>query len=604
MPHIHKKEYAHIAALLGCLGPSLFFLLAGNYGYEKVVELQILIVVLFLTLEFASFLRDITNKRAARMVVSVLSGAIVTLAHFLLMYREFGHEPFSLEFTFGSQINPVRSAWALMGSTYFFGTLSILSINFMCSYLYVSSAHASLFQKLLHAQHRGILRFGIAVLCATFFFSNNIKFLHAELISSDAGTDLVTMTPFTIPNHSNLSTASDENVIILQLESVNATMVEGLAEKNGKRHSPTYTPQLHRIARDGVYLPFFISGARITARAQAAILCGVSGYIGKVLSMVPERLINDCLPDILQKSGYETILYRSDRLAFMNTGNFMESIGMKHVLNKSIMREGDKRYSWGYDDCTFYRRAFEDLETRGDDKPFFAYFEVSSHHYPFNAKNEYADIMPIKNADGFTDNYINSLAVQDHCIGTFYEQFMKFDPENTHLIITGDHVHPIPDNSMFGKKYNSDDHGAIHKFTVPFVYIPPFDRREEFDVGSRYEGAHFSQADFIPTLLSILNDERYERSFDAVLRDTSARLEPPCTMTTKQFGSNTSVVLDWPLMYAHFERRNDGNNVVMITNAYEDLTGEDARKIETDFPLPEFMQRYGCKDDRSAVGIK
>ena len=171
----------------------------------------------------------------------------------------------------------------------------------------------------------------------------------------------------------DFNTNSNENIIILQLESLNSTLV-----------NETITPNFLNISKNGILLKNYYGNSIRTNRAQANILCGVNGNFKQPYSYYPEDILNKCLPQILQDNGYKTIVFRSDTLKFTNTGNFFAGIGFEEVHYKDIMKEEDIKYLWGYNDKTFYKRVFEYLnEKYPNPEKLFIYIEVSSHHYPF-----------------------------------------------------------------------------------------------------------------------------------------------------------------------------------------------------------------------------
>jgi phosphoglycerol transferase MdoB-like AlkP superfamily enzyme len=322
------------------------------------------------------------------------------------------------------------------------------------------------------------------------------------------------------------TTTSDENVFIMQMESGNSLALQGQAIIEGKKYEGLFMPRIRALAKEGVFFPQFWGNSVLTNRAQVNILCGVTNDVGAALSYRPEDVPLPCLPELLARSGYTTLFFRADRLEFTNIGNFMKEAGFTEVHYDDIMRPEDKKYEWGYDDCTFYNRIFDYLEERyPDPKKLFVYTEVSSHHFPFHLKEPYRHLAPFtQGAYGqehsliaaltkdipFIETYLNSFQSQDYCAAEYKKRFDAYTKggENTHLFMLPDHSWPVGvhKNMQNGK-------GAFNEnFLIFLSYFPPKERRAEFRIGAEIH-ERFGQLDIIPTIFTLLNREPYQNSF-------------------------------------------------------------------------------------------
>lgn len=397
-------------------------------------------------------------------------------------------------------------------------------------------------------------------------------------------------------------TANGDNIFIVQLESANALALGGYATIDGKRYDGDYMPVMRKLAKNGIWHPLFWNNAVQTNRAQATILCGIIGNIGKSYSFRPEDVQRSCLPQMLADMGYSTAFMRSDRLGYANTGKFMKSLGMRYVPEAaSYMHDDDIHTQWGYDDCAFYTRAIPNVfahYTKRDHQ--FTYMEVSANHIGFPPRDEYKDIAPFPAPTNFIERYLNSANIQDHCLETFMSTYQRYAPPNTHLFILGDHAWPV---GIHGSTANQNG-ATTDNFLVPFLYIPPHERRSEFAVGTTVHAIH-SQTDIIPTILELITGNRQQNS----LVPLWAKNGPPsdvayddCHVLTQPYSNPTIAVVRDGKKYNYLLNE----SIVERTNINDDLLENNPPLvIESDMDYLTFRKRYFCKrflDGASGVG--
>lgn len=306
-----------------------------------------------------------------------------------------------------------------------------------------------------------------------------------------------------VPDYAALAIRSKEAVFVVQLESVNSLAVRDVPQ-----------PGLETILKEGrgVLFPLFWANGTQTHRAWESILCGISGNLGPAMSADPGRLTRvTCLPAHLAAAGYEPLwLYSYFNLDFFNLGEFARKAGFRDVLyGDKLMREGDARHTWGYDDCVFYERAFDHLAQQGLDKRerLFAYFEVGMHHAPFLNSRKHPAAHPYADPGSILEHYLNSNAEQDHCLLVFWKRFKQLGRDDVHLFILPDHslwlpgVPPHPDSS----------------FATWLVYVPPARRAGEFKARAVLAPMP-SQAQLYPTILELLEGAPLPGSFAFALR--------------------------------------------------------------------------------------
>lgn len=395
------------------------------------------------------------------------------------------------------------------------------------------------------------------------------------------------------PDNSHYSTQSNENFFILQLESGNALAINGNLTINGIVYNETYNPEIREIAKDGAYIPYFWGNSMQTNRAHENILCGITNNIGKAYSLRLNELNVSCLPEILNRMKFTTLVFRSDNLDFMNTGGFMKHIGFKEIHYDDIMQDGDLEFKWGYDDCLFYKRAFEYLKEHFPvPERLFVYFEVSTNHYGFDPKEEYRSILKFLKSGkykNFIEKYLDSYSVQDYCAGKFYEEFMNYSSYNSHLMILDDHSYPIGLHSM------SNEIGATNEnFLVTFTYVPPKNRKNEFKIGTEINEM-FGETDVLPTIFDLLNNQKYQNSFAFALRGKPKNMYEDCHILIQPYdGVQISVVknLDKYLYSAT-------NETLVYYNLSNDWYEQNPVLLSENLSYADFRGNYFCKRFRT-----
>ena len=321
-----------------------------------------------------------------------------------------------------------------------------------------------------------------------------------------------------VPDYSAIAIRSKESVFIVQLESVNARLVfERTGDAAGYR-ARIPQPGVEALLKEGggVFFPLFWANGAGTNRAWESVLCAVSGNVGPPFADDPVRLARrTCLPAKLAETGYSTVLlYSYFDLEFFNLAAFAKRAGFQDVVyGPRLMAEGDRRFSWAYDDCVFYRRAFEYLARQRLDQreQLLAYFEVGMNHAPFLGTMKHPEAHPYREPRNLGEHYLNGVAEQDHCLLEFWRRFQALGRDDIHLFVLPDHG-----TSVWGLPRVPDPY-----FATWLAYVPPVRRQAEF----RPRVVHAplpSQAQLYPTILELLGGQAAPASFAFALRGEPA----------------------------------------------------------------------------------
>ena len=516
---------------------------------------------------------------------------------FLMAYWAVTGHPLDLYFLLDSPSEVIPTGIQVLGAPSFLLLLCAFWLFGMSVYVLLSKCAWTIQMRwLVPLRVRTVVIFlGIIIVSST-----AVPRLHAAFLQDVGKVTFARNADGTIiSDNSVFRTDSAENIFILQVESLNGIALNGDAIVKGEQYVGNFMPRLTSIARDGIFFPHFWGNAVQTNRAQATILCGIVNNLKNAFSFRLNEISEVCLPEQLKASGYTTAFYRSDRLSFANTGPFMEKLGFEEIHHDDIMREGDRRYSWGYDDCIFYQRAFEDLSRNHQDKSkLFAYFEVSSNHMDFDPKEEYEHISIFSEPSNYIENYINSSLAQDHCVGRFYELYKRYAPDDTHLFILGDHSWPI---GIHGNTYNERE-GYTDNFVTSVLYVPPRNRRKEFAIGKTVSELTHSQTDIIPTIYSLLNSAQYQNSFafelyqqsslpaSLLARQGRAHYEQ-CHILTQPYGGGRVAIVHGPNKYTY----HIDSQKLQYSNVSRDPLEFHQKTIAQKLSYEAFLNQFMCK---------
>jgi hypothetical protein len=347
-----------------------------------------------------------------------------------------------------------------------------------------------------------------------------------------------------VPDYSEIRVRASDTVFVLQLESVNSLAVFEPVD-DGARFQPRVSqPGLETIVKEGgaVLFPLFWANGTQTHRAWESIMCGISGNLGPPMTNDPTRLLRaTCLPEHLAREGYASVfLYSYFDLEFFNLSGFARKAGFRDIVyGPRLMREGDRRHQWAYDDCAFYDRAFDYLVREGLAKRerLFAYFEVGMHHAPFFNSRKHPEAHPYAAPSSFLEHYLNSNAEQDHCLKVFWKRFRELERDDVHIFILPDHsvwVHGVPAYPDAG-------------FATWLAYVPPKRRAAEFKPRTVVAPTP-SQAQLYPTILELLEGTPLPGSFAFALRgapapahyqDCHVLAEAPLRLVVRKNGGRT-----------------------------------------------------------------
>ncbi|WP_161887687.1 LTA synthase family protein [Pontibacter russatus] len=273
--------------------------------------------------------------------------------------------------------------------------------------------------------------------------------------------------------------AERPNVLFIILESYTAKFIGSLGGEEG------VTPHLDSLAAEGIsFTNLYASGDR-SEKGMVALLSGYPVQTTTSIIKYPQK--TEKLPQlstVLQQQGYSTSFYYGGELEFANIRSYLTNGGYDRLIAKDDFAPETYNSKWGAHDHVLFGRVLQDLEQ--EKQPFFSTVYTLSSHEPYEIP-----VAPRFAGEDDETKFRNSVYYTDWALGRFIAQ-AKQQPwwENTLVVITADHGHPLPGN---------DPNFAPSKFHIPLILtggaIP------ESDTVSTIA----SQTDIAATLLALLN---------------------------------------------------------------------------------------------------
>ncbi len=220
-----------------------------------------------------------------------------------------------------------------------------------------------------------------------------------------------------------LLTTERPNVLLVLMEGcggVFVNAVDSLAD-------PTVTPNLNRIAREGVVFTQCYANSFRTDRGTLCTLSGYPSFPDVSVMKLPSKCTRlPSLASALRKVGYTTeFLYGGD-INFTNTNGYLLGTGYERTYSETSFPVAvRKTHDWGVTD----RIAFDSLYSRivryPTSRPWHLGFLTLASHEPWG--------VPYDRIKG--DKVANTMAYLDDCIGRFVERFKKTPQWNNTLIV-------------------------------------------------------------------------------------------------------------------------------------------------------------------------
>lgn len=277
------------------------------------------------------------------------------------------------------------------------------------------------------------------------------------------------------------------NVLLIVWEGCGAKMVESLGGDSN------VTPNLDRIAKEGVMFTNCYSNSFRTDRGLVSVMTGWLGMPSASLMKIPNKANN--LPGIarsLWKEGYATDFWYGGDITFTNMGGFMISNGFESTHSDGDFSIKDRSYSkWGVVDGIMLDTLASVLVNRKqvEGKPWFTSVLTLSSHEPWE--------VPYQRLDKEKQN---SFAYTDDCLGKFIDRLKASEQWKNLLVII------VPDHGVVAGE--GDTKSSMSVIHIPLVLTGGAVRHS----GKRIDTI-MNQSDLAATLLAQMGIDHSEFMF-------------------------------------------------------------------------------------------
>lgn len=219
------------------------------------------------------------------------------------------------------------------------------------------------------------------------------------------------------------------NILMIVWESFGAEFVGTLGGR------PGITPNIDRIADEGVIFTRCTAGS---FRTDRGLVCILSGYLGQPTTSVmryTRKLPNlPALPRRLRDLGYTTTAVHGGELAIMHKADYYLASGHSRLVSQTDLPADAPAGKWGIEDGWMLRWLYDDIldKTRRGEK-WYTTFQTLSSHEPFK--------VPYRRLENDVDN---SFAYVDAEIGRFVDDLRKTPAwDDLLIVIVADHGYNI-----------------------------------------------------------------------------------------------------------------------------------------------------------------
>jgi len=233
--------------------------------------------------------------------------------------------------------------------------------------------------------------------------------------------------------------AKGKNLIIVQLEAIQHFVID--LRVNGVE----VTPNLNSFRRECAYFDDLYYQTAGGNTSDAEFIMNTSLYPadeGAVYFIYPHNDYHS-LPGILNKQGYSSFSFHSNRAEYWNRSDMHENLGFDKYFDESCF-EQDKTIGWGLADESFYMQLLDKFDHT---RPFYSFIVSLSSHYPFDFFSGY-DFDTTGIEYDLMSNYLKAANYADKAFGLFIKELKDrgiFD--SSLLLVYGDHQ-AIPKNKI------------------------------------------------------------------------------------------------------------------------------------------------------------
>lgn len=278
-------------------------------------------------------------------------------------------------------------------------------------------------------------------------------------------------------------TTDKPNVVIIQLESFTADLIQSLGGEKGD------APNFEKFVKDGLLFTRIYSAGDRTDKGIIAILSGFPSQAIRtiIVDTTKQRRLTSLLTSF-NDAGYNTSYFYGGGSEYMNFSTYMQDHHIGHIVDKDSIPKKDIGSTWGAHDNILLTIQVNWLNT--EKQPFFSLLETLTNHEPFVMPGN-----PHFPGKDVANKFRSTAYFTDSCLNAYFEYAKKQDwYKNTLFILVADHGHRLPLSTAMA--YNPA------KYHIPLLFYGDVIKPE-------YRGQKINklgnQTDIACTILSQLN---------------------------------------------------------------------------------------------------
>jgi len=210
------------------------------------------------------------------------------------------------------------------------------------------------------------------------------------------------------------------------------------------------TPRFNQYRKEGLFFSNMYASGDRTSKGIPSILSGYPALPATSIIHTPAKAEKlRVITELFREKGYQTPFYYGGDPEFANIKSYLLHAGFDPVIGKKNFASKDRTSKWGVHDGVVMPRVFDELARTG--QPFFATWLTLSSHEPY--ETPIPAIFPGKD---FTTKFLNAHHYTDQVIGEFLDKCRAQSWwNNTLVIITGDHGHPLPKTNQKASEFKT-----------------------------------------------------------------------------------------------------------------------------------------------------
>ena len=261
-------------------------------------------------------------------------------------------------------------------------------------------------------------------------------------------------------------------------------------------------PYFNLLLKNGIYFSNVYASGDRTNKGIPAILSGYPAMPNTTIIHSPGKSQKlQVLSKFFRERGYSTPFFYGGEPEFANIKSYLLYGGFDPITGKDDFEAKDMNSKWGAHDGVVMKRVIADINKTK--QPFFATWLTLTSHEPFETP-----VPTVFDGNDNTSKFLNSLHYTDQVVYDFIQECTK-QPwwDNTVIVITGDHGHPLPASG------NKAD-----EFHIPMLWLGGALNRTGLVIDKVV-----SQLDIATTLIRQLNVTTPDFPFSKNILDSTGR---------------------------------------------------------------------------------